>query len=158
MPVESSPSSPETRTQQAPSPSQPQEEAHVEEFQPEGPQLEDTSADIHKQTADPAGSIKASVVSSIQTSTAPPQGNIPFMKLLPMNLLPLSYNYLCYSFSRHCPISIPSRPACSSIGIFWSEARYCLETSKSPNLYRYYLSTLDHRMTYFVPFSRTGLS
>jgi len=60
--------------QQAPSPPQPQEEAHTEE-----PQLEDTSADIHEQTADPASLIIASVVSSIQTSTAPPQGNIPFM-------------------------------------------------------------------------------
>jgi hypothetical protein len=76
--------------QQAPSPPQPQEEAHAEE-----PQPEDTSADIHEQTVDPASSIIASVVSSIQTSTAPPQGNIPFMKLLPMNLLFLSYNYFC---------------------------------------------------------------
>jgi hypothetical protein len=33
------------------------------------------------------GSIIASVVSSIQTSTAPPQGNILSMKSLPMNLL-----------------------------------------------------------------------
>jgi hypothetical protein len=84
--------------QQAPSPPQPQEEAHVEEFQPEGPQPEDISADIHEQTADPAGSIIASVVSSIQTSAAP-QGNVLFMKLLPMNLFSLSYNYFCYSFS-----------------------------------------------------------
>jgi hypothetical protein len=75
--------------QQALSPPQPQEEAHAEE-----PQPEDTLGDVHKQTADPASSIMASVVSSIQTSTAPPQGNIPFMKLLPMNSFFLSYNYL----------------------------------------------------------------
>ena len=85
--------------QQAPSPPQPQEEAHIEEFQPEGPQPEDISADIHEQTADPAGSIIASVVSYIQTSAAPSQGNIPFIKSLPMNLFSLSYNYFCYSFS-----------------------------------------------------------
>jgi hypothetical protein len=99
IPVEFSPSSPEVQMQQVPSPPQPQEEAHVEEFQPEGPQPEDILADIHEQTADPAGSIKASVVSSIQTSAAPPQGNIPFIKPLPMNLCFLSYNYFCHSFS-----------------------------------------------------------
>jgi len=47
----------------------------VEEPQQEVPQPEDTSADVHEPTADPAGSIIASVVSSIQTRTAPPQGN-----------------------------------------------------------------------------------
>ena len=65
----------------------------------EVPQPEDTSADVHEQTADPASSIIASVVSSIQTSTAPPQGNTPCMKSLSMNLLSLSYNYFYYSFS-----------------------------------------------------------
>ena len=39
-------------------------------------QLKETSADVREQTADPASLIIASVVSSIQTSTAPPQGNI----------------------------------------------------------------------------------
>jgi hypothetical protein len=81
--------------QQAPSPPKLQEEAHAEELQPEEPQPEDTSADIHEQTANPVSSIIASVVSSIQTSAAPPQGNIPFIKLLPMNLLFLSYNHFC---------------------------------------------------------------
>ena len=75
--VESSPSSPETQTQQAPSPPQPQEEA---------PQPEEISTDVHEQTADPVGSIIASVVYSIQTSTAPPQGKVLSMKSLPMDL------------------------------------------------------------------------
>ena len=72
---------------QAPSPPQPQEEAHAEELQPEGPQPEDTSVDIHEQTADPASSIIASVVSSIQTNTAPPQGNIPFYEIIADELI-----------------------------------------------------------------------
>ena len=81
IPVESSPSSPEAQMQQAPSPPQLQEAPQVEELQPEEPQSElpqpeDTSADVGEQTTDPAGSIIASVVSLIQTSTAPPQGNI----------------------------------------------------------------------------------
>ena len=75
IPVESSPSSPEVQTQQAPPP-RPQEEPQVEELQPEEPQPEETPDDVHEQTADPASLIIASVVSSIQTSTAPPQGNI----------------------------------------------------------------------------------
>jgi len=74
--VESSPSSPEAQTQQVPSPPQPQEE----------PQPEETSADVHEQIADPAGSIIASVVSSIQTSTAPPQGKVLSMKSLSVDL------------------------------------------------------------------------
>jgi len=74
--VESSPSSPEVQTQQAPSPPQPQE----------APQPEEISADVHEQTADPVGSIIASVVSSIQTSTAPPQGKVLSMKSLLMDL------------------------------------------------------------------------
>ena len=81
IPVESSPSSPEVQTQQAPSPPQPQEEPQTEEPQPEEPQPEEPqpeeiSADVHEQTADPTSLIIASVVSSIQTSTAPPQGNM----------------------------------------------------------------------------------
>ena len=85
IPVESSPSCPEAQTQQAPSPPQLQEAPQVEEIQPAGPQSEvpqpeDRSADVGEQTTDPAGSIIASVVSSIQTSTAPPQGNILLQK------------------------------------------------------------------------------
>ena len=79
--MESSPSSPEAQTQQAPSPPQPQEEPYPEEHQPE-----ETSTDVLEQTADPASLIIASVVSSIQTSTATPQGNILSIKLLLMNL------------------------------------------------------------------------
>jgi len=67
----------------------------MEEFQPEEPQPEGTSAEVHEQTADPVGSIIASVVSSIQTSTASPRGNTLSMKSLPMNLFLLSYDYLC---------------------------------------------------------------
>ena len=76
IPVESSPSPPEAQIQPAPSPLQPQEEAQTEQFQPEEPQPEETSADVHEQTADPASLIIASVVSSIQTSVVPPQGNV----------------------------------------------------------------------------------
>ena len=74
--VESSPSSPETQTQQIPSPPQLPEEPQVEELQPEVPQPEEISTDVHEQTTDPSSLIIASVVSSIQTSTAPPQGNM----------------------------------------------------------------------------------
>jgi hypothetical protein len=73
--VESSPSSLEIQTQQAPSPPQPQQE----------PQLEETLADVHEQIADLVGSIIASAVSSIQTSTAPPQGKASSMKSLLMD-------------------------------------------------------------------------
>ena len=86
IPVESSPSSPEAQIQQAPSPPQSQEEPQPEELQPEGPQPEEISADIPEQTIAPTSLIIASVVSSIQTSTAPPQGNIFSMKLLSMDL------------------------------------------------------------------------
>ena len=81
IPVESSPSSPEAQTQQVSSPPQPQEELQIEDLQleepqPEEPQPEETLADVHEQTADLASLIIASVVSSIQTSPAPPRGNI----------------------------------------------------------------------------------
>jgi len=75
--VESSPSLLEVQTQQVSSPPQPQEEP-----QPEEPQLREILADVHEQSADPVGSIIASVVSSIQTSIAPPQGKILSIKLL----------------------------------------------------------------------------
>jgi len=60
------------------------EETQLEEPQQEVPQPEDTSADVHEPTTDPASSIIASVVSSVQTSAVLPQGNI-FTKLIPMN-------------------------------------------------------------------------
>jgi len=69
--VESSPSSPEAQTQQAPSPSQPQE----------------TSANVLEQTADPVDLIIPSVVSSEQTSTVPLQGKLLPTTLSPMDLL-----------------------------------------------------------------------
>jgi len=70
----------------------------VEEIQPAGaqsevPQPEDRSADVGKQTTDLAGSIIASVVSSIQTSTAPPQGNI-FYEIIADEPIFRFYNYL----------------------------------------------------------------
>jgi len=102
--VESSPTSPEAQTQQASSPTQLQEEPQPEELQPEEPQPEETSADVHEQTTNPANLIIASVVSSIPTSIAPPQGNILSMKLLPMNLLfhfiITSINFQLTSFHR----------------------------------------------------------
>ena len=105
--VESSRSSPEAQTQQAPSPPQPQEAPHPEE----------ASADVLEQTTDPVGSIISSVVSSIQTSTAPPQGKVLSMKSLPMDLsfqliiIPVNF------FSWHCPIGSSSRSTCSTIGL-----------------------------------------
>ena len=69
--VESSPSSPEVQTRQAPSSPQPQEV----------PQPEEISADVLKQTTDPVRSIISSVVSSIQTSSAPPQGKVLSIRL-----------------------------------------------------------------------------
>ena len=70
----------------------------------EEPQPEGTSADVHEQTTEPMGSIIASVVSSIQTSTAPPQGNVLSMKLLPMNLsfhlIITPFNFQLTSFHR----------------------------------------------------------
>jgi hypothetical protein len=53
----------------------PVEELQQEEPQLEAPQPEDTPADVGEQTTDPAGSIISSIVSSIQTSIVPPQGN-----------------------------------------------------------------------------------
>ena len=102
IPVESSPSSPEVQRQQLPSPPPLQEAPQVGEPQPEEPQLEvpqpeDISADVSEQTTDPAGSIIASVVSSIQKSTAPPQGKI-FTKSLPIIPLFCSHNSF-YHFS-----------------------------------------------------------
>ena len=74
--VESSPSSPKVQTQQAPSPPQ----------RLEAPQPEEISADVLEQTTDLVGPIIASVISSIQTSIAPPQGKVLSMKLLSMDL------------------------------------------------------------------------
>ena len=67
--MESSPSSPEIQTQQAPSPPQP------------APQPQEAPADVLEQTADPADLIISSVVPPEQTSTAPPQGNVLITKL-----------------------------------------------------------------------------
>jgi hypothetical protein len=105
--VESSPSPPDVEIQQAPSPPPTQEapqveETQLEEPQQEVPQPEDTSADVHEPTIDPAGSIIASMVSSVQTSTVLPQGNI-FTKLIPMNPsfhLIMTFNFQLMSFHR----------------------------------------------------------
>ena len=68
--MESSPSSPEIQTQQAPSPPQ------------SAPQPQEAPADVLEQTADP---VISSVVSSEQTSTAPPQSKVLSTKLSPMD-------------------------------------------------------------------------
>ena len=108
IPVESSPSSPEVQMQQVSSPPPLQEapqveEPQLEEPQPEVPQPEDISADVSEQTTDAAGSIIASVVSSIQTSTTPPQGNISTKSL---SIIPL----FCYhnSFCQFSADIVPS--------------------------------------------------
>jgi hypothetical protein len=61
------------------------EELQQEEPQLEAPQSEDVPADVGDQTTDPAGSIILSVVSSLQTSIIPPQGNVLSSKLLSMS-------------------------------------------------------------------------
>jgi len=118
IPVESSPSSLETQIQQVPSPTQPQEEPQLEELQPEEPQPEEISADVHEQTTDPASLIIASVVSSIQTSTAPPQGKVLSMKLLPMNLFSrfiiISVNLSADIVSSAIPADQPVVPSAST--------------------------------------------
>ena len=49
------------------------------------PQPQETPADVLEQTADPVDPIISSVVSSEQTSTAPPQGKVLSTKLSPMD-------------------------------------------------------------------------
>jgi len=77
--VESSPSSPEIQTQQAPSPPQP------------APQPQEAPADVLEETADPADLIISSVIPRKQTSTTPPQGKVLTTKLSPMDLLLLFF-------------------------------------------------------------------
>jgi len=72
--MESSLSSPEIQTQQAPSPPQPT------------PQPQEVPTNVLEQTADPADLITSSVVPPEQTSTAPPQGKVLTTKLSPMDL------------------------------------------------------------------------
>ena len=107
--VESSPSSPEIQTQQAPSPPQPV------------PQPQEAPADVLEQTADPADPIISSVVSSEQTSIAPPQGKVPTIKLSPVDLY-FFYNYSYYFFSRHRSIGNSNRSTCGTNGINQPEA------------------------------------
>ena len=76
IPVESSPSSPETQPQQAPSPPPMQEAPQIEGPQQEEPQTEGTSADTGEQTTGPVGPIIPSAVFPIQTIVVPPPGNI----------------------------------------------------------------------------------
>jgi len=86
--VESSPSSLEVQTRQAPSSPQPQEV----------PQPEEISADVLEQTADPVGSIISSVVSSIKMSTAPPQGKVLSIRLFADGFFNLQHSLLLYNF------------------------------------------------------------
>ena len=76
IPVESSPSSPEVQTQQAPSSLPMQEAPQMEEPQQEEPQTEPKSAYVDEQTTGPAGPVISSAVSPIQTTVVPPPGNI----------------------------------------------------------------------------------
>jgi len=116
--MELSPSSIEAQIQQAPSPPQPQEEPQTEELHLEQPQPEETSADVHEQTADPASLIIASVVSSIQTSTAPPQGKVMSMKSLPIDLffhfIILSVNLSADIVPSAAPVDQPAVPLAST--------------------------------------------
>jgi len=93
--VESSPSSPEIHTQQAPSPPQP------------SPQPQETSANVLEQTANPADPIISLVISSEQTSTAPPQGKVHSIKLSPMDLFS-KYNHLYYLPDDIVPSATPA--------------------------------------------------
>jgi len=72
--VASSPSSPETQTQQVSSPPRP------------APQPQEAPADVSEQIADPADRSTSSVVPPEQTSTAPPQGKVLIIELSPMDL------------------------------------------------------------------------
>ena len=87
--VESFPSSLEVQTRQAPSSPQPEEV----------PRPEEISVDVLEQTADPVGSIISSVVSSIQTSTAPPQGKVLSIRLFADDFFfNLQHSLLLYNF------------------------------------------------------------
>jgi len=73
---------------------------------------------VLEQTADPADPIISSVVSSEQTSTAPPQGKVLLIKLSPMDLFFSNYNYPYY-FSVDIvrlatPVGQPVIPAAST--------------------------------------------
>ena len=123
IPVESSPSSPEVQAQQVPSSPSMQEAPQEEEPQQEEPQLEvpqpeNISADVHESTADPAGPIIASVVSSIQTRTALPQGNIFYNITANELILFRSYNPFCQFSADVAPSAIladqPVAPSTSS--------------------------------------------
>jgi len=82
------------------------------------PQPEEISADIPEQTADPVGSIISSVVSSIQTSIAPPQGKVLSMKLLLMNLsfhlIITPVNFLADIVPSATPVDQPVVPSTST--------------------------------------------
>jgi len=84
--VESSPSSPEAQTHQAPTPPR------------SAPQPQETLADVLEQTADPVDPIIPSVVSSEQTSTVPPQGKVLCTTLSLMDLfLQITINLIIFS-------------------------------------------------------------
>jgi len=81
--VESSPSSPEIQTQQAPSPSR------------SAPQPQEAPADVFEQIADLTDLSVSSVVTPEQTSTAPTQGKALMITLLPMILIFINHNHSC---------------------------------------------------------------
>jgi len=93
--VESSPSSPEAQTQQAPIPPQ------------SAPQPQETLADVLEQTADPVDPIIPSVVPSEQTSIVPPQGKVLSTTLSPMDLpLQIISNLIIFSVDI-APLATP---------------------------------------------------
>jgi len=106
--VESSPSTPEVQTQQAPSPPQPQE----------APQPQETSTDVFEQTTDLVGPIMPSVVLSEQTSTVPPQGKLLPTTSSPMDLsLQIISNLTIFSVdivSPAIPVDQPVVPSAST--------------------------------------------
>jgi len=63
---------------------------------------------VLEQTADPTDPIISSVVSSEQTSTAPPQGEVLSMKLSPMDLFFSNYNYPYYFSVFIVPSATPA--------------------------------------------------
>jgi len=81
--VESSPSSPEIQTQQAPYPPHPV------------PQPQEAPADVSEQIADPADLSISSVVPPEQTSTVHPQGKVLTISSSPINFIFANHNHPC---------------------------------------------------------------
>jgi len=144
--VESSPSSPEVQTQQAPSPPQPQEAPRIEEILTDGPE----------QTADPVGPIIALVISSIQTSITPPQGKILSMKLLLMDLFShfiiILANFSADIVPSATPTDQPVVPLAST-----SQRREIALKQVSYLIIILYFTNIHHQITYLLFFFRNKI-